>query len=68
MDDLFWELSGDFATMVDATLRLPSDYDAKCLYNAIRGWGTDEDTITEILVSRNAEQINKIKESYRRCW
>ncbi len=62
--DLKSELSGKFE---DATLALfqdPLTYDVVSLKNAMKGLGTDEDTLIEILATRPNYYINNIKKKY----
>uniref|UniRef100_A0A3B5QST2 Annexin n=1 Tax=Xiphophorus maculatus TaxID=8083 RepID=A0A3B5QST2_XIPMA len=68
--DLHSELSGDFRNLVMAMLKSPAELDASELHSAMKGAGTDEACMIEILSSRsNAEikEINRIyKESYKK--
>ncbi|XP_034407747.1 annexin A11a isoform X2 [Cyclopterus lumpus] len=68
--DLHSELSGDFRKLVMATLKTPTELDASELHFAIKGAGTDEACLIEILSSRsNAEikEINRIfKQEYKK--
>ena len=62
--DLKSELHGKFE---DATLALfmdPISYDAWSLRKAMKGAGTNEDTLIEILASRSNEEIKLIKKKY----
>jgi annexin A7/11 len=62
--DLKSELSGKFE---DATLALfmsPVDYDCWSLKKAMKGLGTNEDTLIEILATRTNNDINLIKKRY----
>ncbi|XP_052777924.1 annexin A6-like [Mya arenaria] len=63
--DLKSELSGRFLDLVLALLELPVNYDAKELKAAIKGLGTDEDALIEILCSRSNAQILAIKKAYK---
>ncbi|PAA80524.1 hypothetical protein BOX15_Mlig031210g1 [Macrostomum lignano] len=58
------ELSGDFLEVCEGLCYCLSEYDAKCLYSAVKGAGTDEEAIIDILSSRNNAQIQAIKASY----
>ena len=62
--DLKSNLSGKFE---DATLALfqdPITYDCWSLKKAMKGIGTNEDTLIEILATRTNKEINLIKERY----
>ncbi|CAL8091824.1 unnamed protein product [Calicophoron daubneyi] len=62
------ELSGHFEDAILALCLPPDEYDATELRNAMKGAGTDEDTLIEILCSRTNEQIRKIKATYSRLF
>ncbi|CAL8091814.1 unnamed protein product [Calicophoron daubneyi] len=68
MRELKAELSGHFEDVIMALCLPPSEYDATELRNAMKGAGTDEDTLIEILCSRTNAQIVKIKEAYSRLF
>ncbi|VDP69765.1 unnamed protein product [Echinostoma caproni] len=61
-------LSGHFFDCIEALLFPPQDLDAVELRKAIRGAGTDEDTLIEILYTRSNAQIKLIKEAYKRIF
>ena len=66
--DLKSELSGKFE---DATLALFQDtvsYDCWSLKKAMKGLGTDEDTLIEILATRPNYYINNIKKRYHEMY
>ena len=65
MEDLKKDLSGYYQKTMLALFTNPLEYDADCLYNAIKGSGTDEDCLIEILASRPGWYINKIKKIYK---
>jgi hypothetical protein len=63
-DDLKSELSGNFEDAVIALFYTPEDYDCYQLRKAMKGLGTNEDTLIEILATRSNERINRIKQRY----
>jgi len=64
LDDLKTELSGHFKEAVIALFYTPIDYDCFQLYKAMKGLGTNEDTLIEILATRSNNTINAIKARY----
>ncbi|XP_030593411.1 annexin A1a [Archocentrus centrarchus] len=58
-------LKGDLEDVVLGLLKTPAQYDAQQLKMAMKGLGTDEDTLIEILASRNNRQILDIKKVYK---
>ncbi|KAM6998088.1 annexin A11a isoform 2-T2 [Tautogolabrus adspersus] len=63
--DLHSELSGDFRNLVMATLKNPAEFDAYELNSAIKGAGTDEACLIEILSSRSNAEIKEINRIYK---
>ena len=63
--DLKSELSGNFEDAVLALFIPPIDYDVMQLHKAMKGLGTNEDTLTEIIASRDEAQLNQIKAKYK---
>ena len=63
--DLKSELVGEFKSTMMALFKDPVEYDADSLYKAIKGLGTNEDTLIEILSSRPGWYLNKIKKVYK---
>lgn len=58
-------LKGELEDVVLALLRTPAQYDAQQLKLAMKGLGTDEDTLIEILASRTNAEIRDIKVAYK---
>ncbi|KAM3623727.1 uncharacterized protein V6R79_014956 [Siganus canaliculatus] len=65
VDCLKGELGGKFETLIVALMTPPIIYDVTCLRNAIKGAGTDEKVLVEILASRTPEQVKAIVAAYR---
>ncbi|XP_077438341.1 annexin A4-like isoform X1 [Vanacampus margaritifer] len=63
--DLHSELSGDFRKLVMATLKSPAEFDASEIHSAIKGAGTDEACLIEILSSRSNAEIKEIARIYK---
>ncbi|XP_072016704.1 annexin A13-like isoform X2 [Amphiura filiformis] len=64
-DDFKSELSGNFKDVIVGLMDSPDVYDATCLRKAMKGLGTDEKALVEILCTRTNEQIAAIKEAYK---
>lgn len=62
--DLQKELSGHFEDVVVGLFYTPIDYDCYQLRKAVKGLGTDEDALIEILATRTHQQIQEIKNRY----
>ncbi|XP_069741782.1 annexin A5-like [Narcine bancroftii] len=65
IDDLKYELTGKFESLIVALMLPPDHYDAKELRDALKGAGTSEDVLTEILASRTNEEIHQIVAAYK---
>ncbi|KAM6265795.1 annexin A8-like protein 1 [Porphyrio hochstetteri] len=65
IESLKSELSGDFERLMVALMYSPFKYDAKELYDAMKGVGTSDGVIIEILASRTKAQIKEIIKAYK---
>jgi annexin A7/11 len=66
INELKSELSGNFEGVVLAVMEPARLYDAKCLRRAMRGPGTDEAVLIEILCTRTSSEIYEIVEAYKK--
>ncbi|PKU35195.1 annexin a5 [Limosa lapponica baueri] len=64
VDDLKSELTGKFETLMVSLMRPTYIFDAHALKHAIKGAGTNEKVLTEILASRTPEEVRNIKQVY----
>ncbi|CAH8549779.1 unnamed protein product [Heterobilharzia americana] len=62
------ELSGNFYDCIEALCYSPVEFDARELRRSVKGAGTDEDALIEILCSRTNAQIKQIKETYAKIF
>uniref|UniRef100_A0AAR2JEL0 Annexin n=1 Tax=Pygocentrus nattereri TaxID=42514 RepID=A0AAR2JEL0_PYGNA len=63
--DLKYELTGKFERLIASLMLPPAYHDAKEIKDAIKGAGTDEKCLIEILASRTNEQIHSLVEAYK---
>uniref|UniRef100_A0A2R8NFT5 Annexin n=2 Tax=Callithrix jacchus TaxID=9483 RepID=A0A2R8NFT5_CALJA len=64
LDDLKSELTGKFEKLIVALMKPSRLYDAYELKHALKGAGTDEKVLTEIIASRTPEELRAIKQVY----
>ncbi|XP_004641312.1 annexin A8 [Octodon degus] len=65
IESLKSELSGKFERLIMALMYPPYRYEAKELYDAMKGLGTKEGVIIEILASRTKCQLQEIMKAYK---
>uniref|UniRef100_A0A8C6YXA0 Annexin n=1 Tax=Nothoprocta perdicaria TaxID=30464 RepID=A0A8C6YXA0_NOTPE len=58
-------LSGHLEAVILGLLKTPAQYDASELKAAMKGLGTDEDTLIEIICSRTNQELYEINRVYR---
>jgi hypothetical protein len=65
LTDLKSETSGNFCHLLERLMMNPIELDCFELKQAVKGLGTNEETLIEILASRSNERIRAINESYQ---
>ena len=68
IENLKSKLSGDFQDLMVGLYKSIYEFDAEQCYKAIKGLGTDEDTLIEILATRPNWMIKKIKDLYKNTY
>ncbi|XP_007165654.1 annexin A3 isoform X2 [Balaenoptera acutorostrata] len=63
-DDLKGDLSGHFKCLMVALVTPPAVFDAKQLKKSMKGTGTNEDALIEILTTRTSRQMKEIGQAY----
>ncbi len=63
-DDIRSVFSGNFQEALVSLFYEPVDYDCHQINSAMKGIGTNEDTLIEIIGTRSNERINQIKQEY----
>ncbi|KAM6220935.1 annexin A3 [Rhynchocyon petersi] len=63
-DDLKDDLSGNFKHIMVALVTAPAVFDAKQLKKSMKGTGTDEHALIEILTTRTSRQMKEISQAY----
>lgn len=63
-DDINKELSGNYRRTIIDLIRRRAERDATYLYKSLKGPGTNEDTIIEIICTRSNVELIKIKEEF----
>ena len=66
MDDIKDTYSSDTKKIMLALFTDPLEFDVDCIYKAIKGAGTDEDVLIEILASRPGWYLKRIKKLYKK--
>ena len=62
------ELGGKLEDVVLGLFQTPTEYDATCLYKAMKGLGTDESVLIEIIGTRVNWQIKQIKDDFNKLY
>ena len=67
-EDFQKELGGNFRETIIGLYDSPTVFDAKCLYKAMKGIGTDEDTIIEIICTRPNFFLKGVKQEFKNLY
>ena len=62
------DTSGNFKEVIAGMFMTPAEYDAVCLYKAMKGLGTNEGVLIEIIGTRGPTQLMAVKETFRRIY
>ena len=62
--DLEKVLSGNVEKLVCGLIKSFIDFDAEQIYLSMKGLGTDEDTLSEMIATKPSRHLNKIKQRY----
>ncbi|XP_069781258.1 LOW QUALITY PROTEIN: annexin A5-like [Narcine bancroftii] len=65
LEDLKSELGGKFEKVIVGLMKTPLQYDISELHNALKGAGTDEKCLIEILASRTNQELRAIIQAYK---
>ena len=68
IEDLKSDLHGKFEDAMVALFSEPIEYDCQQLRAAMKGLGTNEDTLIEIIASRTPQVIGQIKQKYQEMY
>ena len=66
LEDFESKLSSDFKDLIIGLYKSIYEYDADQCRKAIKGIGTDDDTLIEIIATRPNWMLNKVKEIYKK--
>uniref|UniRef100_A0A7M4FVM9 Annexin n=1 Tax=Crocodylus porosus TaxID=8502 RepID=A0A7M4FVM9_CROPO len=67
-DDLKSDLSGNLERVMVALVTPPAVFDAKQLKKSMKGTGTNENALIEILASRNSKQMKEVSQAYYKIY
>jgi len=68
LKDLASELGGHFKDLVLALYHTHASFDATCLHKAMKGMGTKENVLIEILTTRSNKEIKEIREEFKKLY
>jgi len=62
------ETSGYYEDLLVALIQSPDEYDAKLVHEAIKGLGTNDEELVEVIATRNNQQLQGMKAAYLRLY
>ena len=65
IEDIEKYTKSDFCTLLTSIYKDPVEYDADLLYKAMKGIGTNDDILIEVISFRSFSRLNKIKEKFK---
>jgi annexin A7/11 len=68
LEDLKSEVSGHFQDVMVSRMFEESELDAYILKHAVKGAGTDEDAIIEVMCTRDNDELDKVKSAYKKLY
>ena len=68
LDDLKKYTSSDLSTLLISIYRDPVEYDAELLYRAMKGIGTEDDIVIEVISFRSFERLSQIKQKFQELY
>ena len=60
------DTSGNFKEVIAGMFMTPAEYDAMCLYKAMKGAGTREGVLIEIIGTRTNQELMQVKDIFQR--
>ena len=67
MDELDDELSGDFEKVILGLMETPAEFGASCIKRAVKGLGTDEAALIEVIIPCSNKELQDMKAAYKKC-
>lgn len=65
IEDIEKYTKSDLCTLLTSIYKDPVEYDADLLYKAMKGIGTNDDILIEIISFRSFSRLNKVKEKFK---
>jgi len=62
------DTSGHFEDLLLSLIEDKADYDAKLVHDAIKGLGTNDDELVEVICTRNNSEMKAMKASYQKLY